>query len=508
MTSPRIAVGGIYHETNTFAVGTTALDGFAAYQYFVGDDLRRLAATRSETGGFLTALERAGATSVPTTYAAAVPSATVAHEVYERLRDGILAAIADQPVDGVLLTLHGAMVTDGSPDPDGGLVRAVRDLIGPDVPLAVTIDLHANVSAAMVEGTQAVVAYDTYPHVDMFERGQEAADLLLEVLRTGRERHVVHRKLPFMTAPGMQATDGDPMRDLVALAHRLEREAGVQVSLAPGFSYADVDCVGFSVVVSGDDARTATQAADEMAAAVDDAKERFVYGALSVAQACAAAQVAQDRPVILVDAADNIGGGAPGDGTAILQEWLRTGGRGLVTTIADPESVAVCVEAGEGATVRLRLGAKTDDQHGEPVDVTATVQRLTDGRYRHLGSYNRGYEVSMGRTAVLDVAGNTVVVSELKAMPFDAQQLVSQGVDPAAADAIVVKSAIAWRAAYGDVAGEVIEVDTPGICTSFPDRLPWSPERAAMLPHWTLRDHRTTQHPTDSTTATQQAEER
>ncbi|GAB2601205.1 M81 family metallopeptidase [Pseudactinotalea suaedae] len=488
MTSarPRIAVGGIYHETNTFAVGSTGLDGFAAYQHFVGEDLRRMAGTRSETGGFLTALERAAATVVPTAYAAAVPSATVTHADYEVLRDAILTRIAATPVDGVLLTLHGAMVTDGSGDPDGDLVQAVRELVGPDVPIAVTIDLHANVSDAMASGVQALVAYDTYPHIDMYERGQEAADLLLGVLRTGQPRSIVHRKLPFMTAPGMQATDGDPMRDLISLAHRIEREGELQVSLAPGFSYADVDATGFSVIVSGADQAAVAEAGATMAAAVDAAKERFVYEALSVAEACDLARGDENRPVILVDAADNIGGGAPGDGTAILEQWLTDGGTGLVVTIADPESVERAIAVGPGASVQLELGAKTDDAHGTPVSVEATVLRVTDGRYRQLGTYNRGYEVSMGRTVVLDVAGNTVVVSELKAMPFDAQQLISQGIEPAEADAIVVKSAIAWRAAYGDVAGTVLEVDTPGICTSRLDRLSWSPARAAMLPHWTL----------------------
>ncbi|CAM3491202.1 M81 family metallopeptidase [Occultella aeris] len=486
---PRVAVGGIYHETNTFAVGTTGLSGFEAYQYFVGDELRGLSATRSETGGFLGALERAGAVVVPTAYAAAVPSATVAHADYATLRDLILSAISAEPVDGVLLTLHGAMVTDGSADPDGDLVSAVKELVGPDVPIAVTIDLHANVSDAMATGVQALVAYDTYPHVDMHERGYEAAELLLQVLEERRERHIVHRKLPFMTAPGMQSTDGDPMRDLIAIAHRLERDADVQVSLAPGFSYADVSSAGFSVVVSGWDASAVAEATDAMAHAVDNAKERFSYEALSVADACEQARTDQNRPVILVDSADNIGGGAPGDGTAILREWLSTGGTGLVMTIADPQSVAAAVAVGEGQRVQLELGAKTDRAHGSPVRVDAVVLRLTDGRYTHLGTYNRGYEVSMGRTAVLDVAGNTIVVSETKAMPFDAQQLLSQGVQPAEADAIVVKSAIAWRAAYGDVAGTVLEVDGPGICTSRLDRLAWSPARAAMLPGRTVPDY-------------------
>src|SRR5690606_10073812 len=162
-------------------------------------------------------LDERGSLIVPTTYAAAVPSATVSHSTFATLRDRILAGIEAAPVDGVLLTLHGAMVTDESGDPDGDLVAAVVDLVGPDVPAVVTIDLHANVSEAMVTGVDALVAYDTYPHIDMFERGREGAELLDAVLRQNRRRSVAHRKLPFMTAPGMQATDGDPMRDILRL---------------------------------------------------------------------------------------------------------------------------------------------------------------------------------------------------------------------------------------------------------------------------------------------------
>lgn len=487
----RIAIGGVYHETNTFAAGETTASGFRAYQYFTGDDVRSMGATRSEMGGFLSGLDERGSLIVPTTYAAAVPSATVSHSTFATLRDRILAGIEAAPVDGVLLTLHGAMVTDESGDPDGDLVAAVVDLVGPDVPVVVTIDLHANVSEAMVTGVDALVAYDTYPHIDMFERGREGAELLDAVLRQNRRRSVAHRKLPFMTAPGMQATDGDPMRDILRLAHRLENETGAQISLAPGFSYADVDCTGFSVIVSDWDSEAANQIADEVAAFVDASKERFVYESLSIADACRSAVAAESTPVILVDAADNIGGGAPGDGVEILREWLRIGGTGLVTTIADPESANAAADAGIGAELELVLGAKVDDQHGESLSVHATVIEVTDGTYTHAGTYNNGYHVSMGRTAILDIAGNTAVVSEVKAMPFDAQQLLSQGIDPASAGAIIVKSAIAWQAAYGDVAGIVIDVDAPGICTSNLERLAWSPDRARMLPTWTSASVRT-----------------
>lgn len=480
--TPRIAVGGIFHETNTFAADVTDIANFHAYQYASGIPLLDMERTRSEMGGFIEGLAHSGSVAVPTTYAAAVPSGTVRHSAYSKLREEILGGIDRGKVDAVLLALHGAMVTDGEDDPDGDLVSSVVELVGPGVPVVVTVDLHANVSDRMTAGVDAVIAYDTYPHVDMYERGREAVDVVNAVLRTQQRRVVRHRKLPLLTAPAMQATASTPMCMLFSLVHRLEAESGVQLSLTPGFAYADVDSAGCSVIGSGTDVAAVEQAVDEVARAVIDRQTEFVYEAMAVDEACRVAAAAPAGPVILVDAADNIGGGSPGDGTELLRHWLDAGYQGLVATIADPVSAERAIRAGVGSQVSLRLGAVVDDQHGAPLEVRARVLRVTDGTYTHTGSYNRGYRVSMGPTAVVDIGGNTIVVSTSKAMPFDAEQLRSQGVDPATARAIVVKSAVAWRAAYGDVAAQVLEVDTPGICSSNLARFDWSPERRAMLP--------------------------
>lgn len=478
----RVAVGGLFHETNTFASGLTSLDDFGAYQFAEGQALLAYGNTRSELGGFISGAAEHGWTIVPGLHAAAVPSGTVLQDVYERLSSALLERLfAEGMPDGILLALHGAMVTEHNGDPDGALVRRVVAAAGANVPIVVTVDLHANLSDLMASGVEAVIAYDTYPHIDMFERGSEAVEVLADVLQKGR-RAVHHRKLPLLTAPQTQGTSSGPMREIVQRMLQLEAAEGVQLSVTPGFPYADVDCAGFSVTASSRDRRLAFELADSLAEFVVSRRDSFRFEALSVEVAVRRAAASVRTPVILVDSADNIGGGAPGDGTAIVAEWLRRGHSGLVVTLADAEVVAAAVKAGVGGRIRAAVGGKVDAQHGDPVQIAGCVRLLGDGVYRHLGTYNRGFVTRMGRTAVLEVAGNVVVVSERKAMPFDSQQLLSLGVDPRQHRALVVKSAIAWRAAYGELAGDVIEVDTPGVCTGRLSALPYSDARRHMLP--------------------------
>jgi len=478
----RVAVGGIFHETNTFASGLTSLDDFRAYQFAEGAALLNYRNTRSELGGFIAGGEERGWDVVPALYAAAVPSGTVEQAAYDHLTSALLERLlANGRPDGVLLALHGAMVTEQDADPDGDLVRRVVAAVGPGVPIVVTVDFHANLSDPTTDGVEAVIAYDTYPHVDMFERGQEAVDVLARALEKGRRRALIHRKLPLLTAPQTQYTAVPPMREIMQRVLDLAADEGVQVSVTPGFPYADVDCAGFSITASGHDRALLSQVVDTLADFVLSLQDRFRFEPLPVGDAVGRAALSSRTPVILVDSADNIGGGSPGDGSVIFAEWLRRELTGLVVTLADPEAVAAALNAGVGRSVRVAIGGKTDDRHGEPVPVDGYVKLLSDGAYRHFGTYNQGFFTRMGRTAVLEVAGNTVIVSERKAMPFERQQLLSLGVDPRHHRALVVKSAVAWRAAYADVAGEVIEVDTPGICTGHLSTLQYSEPRRRML---------------------------
>jgi microcystin degradation protein MlrC len=293
----------------------------------------------------------------------------------------------------------------------------------------------------------------------------------------GRSLRTIVRKVPLLTTPLAQATDEAPMRDLHALVHILVAAAGLtRVSLMPGFPYSDVARAGFSVLATAEPAeeRAAAEAAAHLGAEIEARAELFRVQRDPPEAAVSRALASSRRPVILVDIADNVGGGSPGDGTALLAELVRRKATGTVVTIAD-EAVAHAAErAGPGSALQIEVGGKTDDRHGPPVPIRVRVIRVTDGRYRTSGTWMTGREFSMGTTALVEADGIRIVVTERAVPPFHAEQLLSVGIDPREASVIVAKGAVAWRAAYGDVAGEVIEVDTPGICPLDPARLPRS----------------------------------
>ncbi|MHB1533386.1 MAG: M81 family metallopeptidase [Acidimicrobiales bacterium] len=460
----RVAVGGLYHETNAYVETRTSLQDFRNYQFAAGSELLRFRATRSEIGGFLAGCERQDLEVDPVLFAAAVPGGLVDHDVFEVLSEQLLHGIAGAAVDGVLLCLHGAMSSTSCGDADGEILRRLGELLGPEIPVVATVDFHANTSDAMTGRVDALLGYDTYPHVDMFERGVEASLVLGDILRTGQRRRTVHRKVGLVTPPQAQYTDLPPMKAIMQYVHDIESSHEVVVSVTPGFPYANVGCMGLSVVASSADPGCAAQVIADIGDQIETREDEFCFSALPVEEAVDRAMHTHG-PVVLVDSADNVGGGAPGDGTVILHEWLRRDAKGLVVALTDPASVEAALRSGIGSSVRLSVGAHTDDRHGSPVEVKGRVRLISDGCYVHRGSYATGFTTQMGRSVVLDVSGNTVVLTERRVMPFDAQQLLSLGVSPAHCQGLVVKSAVAWRAAYGVFAREVIEVDTPGVCT-------------------------------------------
>jgi microcystin degradation protein MlrC len=466
----RVGVLGVWHETNTYSARPTTIDDFRAHELLRGDGIvDRHAGTGSVIGGMLTARDF---DLVPVTTAGAWPAGRITRDALETIFSALETELTRARVDALLVNLHGAMVGEGADDVELETLRLVRRIVG-DVPIVAVLDLHGNPSQAMVELCDAAIAYDTYPHVDMRERGEEAAALLRQILG-GRKLRTLVAKAPLLSTPLAQATDQSPMRDLRAQADVATHDGVARVSLLPGFPYSDVDRAGFSVVVTFEPG--AEEAARAVAAELTEEAERrsdeFVVERDDPATAVARALVARERPVVLADLADNIGGGSPGDGTALLAELLRQGASGAVVPIADAEVARAAAQAGAGAMVDVEVGGKTDALHGDPVRIEGRVLRITDGRYRGGGTWMTGHEFSMGTTAVIEVEGVTLVVMERAVPPFHAEQLLSVGIEPGGVDYIVAKGAVAWRSAYGDVAGTVIEVDTPGICPLDPATLP------------------------------------
>jgi microcystin degradation protein MlrC len=469
----RVAIGGIWHETNTFASAPTSLESFDVLEG--GAILDTFKSTRTPIGGFLDG----NFEIVPTLFASATPSGTVRREVYDGLAARLVGRLVDLRPDGILLDLHGAMVVEGIDEVEADLLGRIRSRLGA-VPIGVVFDFHANISDAFVASVDVFSGYKTYPHVDPVERGVEVAGLLARRMKGEiRPARAVVRP-PLLTAPQSQRTDGGPMGDLMRMA---AASGALNVTVAGGFPYADVPHAGVSVVATTDGRPDLAESiARDIARAAWEARDRFTVANAPPAEAVARALRIERGPVILVDQADNVGGGSPGDGTVLLRELLRAKARGAVVTLADPEVVARAYDAGEGATLDAAVGGKTDALHGAPVPLRATVSRLGVGDFTYRGSYMTSRRVTAGRAALLESEGVRILVREKKVMPFDREEIQVMGIDPAACRIIVVKSALAWRAAYGELAREVIDVDTPGVCTARLETLPYRKLRRPIAP--------------------------
>jgi microcystin degradation protein MlrC len=467
----RVGLVSLWQETNTYSSRPTTLEDFADFELLHGEAVaEQHRKTRSVIGGML---DTNGFQVVPIFSAGAWPAGPAdrgtLEELFGRLERELLAAGG---LDGILLNLHGAMVCAGVDDVELETVRLVRNVVG-GVPMAAVHDLHGNPSPGLVDNCEIVIAYDTYPHIDMYERGVEAATLLAEMLQ-GRELRTLVGKVPLLSCPLAQATAERPMRDLQAEAQHLAEVAGMRrISLLPGFPYSDVERAGFSVLVVHDaHLRTDGQeVAAALCAEVDARTEDFALARDEPATAVRKAIAAPHGPVLIADVADNIGGGSPGDGTAILAQLLTQRADGAVVLMAEPDLAREAAIIGEGGEVDTDVGAKTDNLHGSPVRVRGKVRAVTDGRYRSGGTWMTGRQFCMGTTAVIDANGVALVAMERATPPFHGEQLTSVGIKAAQAKIIVVKGAVAWRAAYGEIAAEVIEADTPGVCPLDPSVL-------------------------------------
>ena len=463
----RIAVGCIGHETNTFSPVATTIDNFKNGSYHRGDEIiSAFRGTRTITGGFLDVAEQLNLQPVPLLWAFATPSGMVEQTAYQTLKAEFLTLLQNAgKLDGVILDLHGAMVTDELEDAEGDLIQAVREIVG-ETWIVTTLDLHANITAKMAQYSDVIIGFDTYPHVDCYERGFEAGQLLFGMNQGKIQPTMAYRQLPLLTAPPAQCTMKPPMTDVINALHALETESGVvTATLSMGFPFADITDAGVSVLVTTNgDMALAEARADQFAADIWGMREQFTFNLHTVEDAIEIANYTDGNPIVLADGADNPGGGGPCDGTTILQKFIDADVQeAVIAVIADPESVAQAVEAGVGNGVRLNVGGKTDTQHGAPVALTGVVKTLSDGRFIHKGPMGRGTAGNMGRTAVVQVGGIEIILTERRIQPYDVQVLRSVGIEPTARKLIALKSAVHFRADYTPIAHQILDVNTPGV---------------------------------------------
>ncbi len=476
----KLVIAAMLHETNTFSPVATTLASFvgrhdrtlaASGGILSGDEaIARFGDANVAFGGFVQLAREAGAEIDVPFYGNANPSAPVDAASFERMCGEIVGAVR-RGCDGVMLDLHGAMVAQNADDAEAELVRRIR-AVAPGIPIAVALDFHGNLSQAFFDHVDVVTGYRTYPHVDMRETGLRAGRTLLAMMRGEVRPVIAWRWLPMMTHMNVHSPSRAPMRDLMQRA--IAAEAGGEVlnaSIFGGFPLADVPQTGYSVVVVGRDAASAGKLADELARESWRRREEFVFHSEPLAATIERAKSIDRYPVVLADHGNNTASGGTVDTIEVLEEILRQGLDEVIAgPLCDPASVAAMIEAGVGNRVRLSLGGKIDmptiGRKARPLAVEGTVRAITDGRFRITGPMATGVTVSMGRAAVLDLGRVRVVVSEERIEPYDLGVFTSCGLDPLRAKYIAISSRQHFRAGFEPIAGEILMVAGPGVCSS------------------------------------------
>ena len=484
----RIATGGIIHETSTCVDTETTLDDFEHDRGIIRGEamLARFRGANVQTGGFIGAADECGFDLVPLLRASAFPGGLIRREDYDAIKAELIERLeAAGPVDGVLLDLHGAMVVDGIDDGDGDVIAAVRNVVGPEVPIGVPQDLHGNHTKWRVEVADAIVGYDTFPHIDMADRGKEAGEIIVRTIRGEiRPRMAIHQ-LPMFWSTTCQVTGRSPMNEVIERLHEMERRQGVvSMTVATGFPWADVPDAGGSVIaVTDDDQELAQQLADELGGWIWENRQRWYAPPLTVRDALAEGERIGRYPIIIADHADNTGGGSPGDSTEVLKTFLQMGLQdALLLYMVDQEVAQQSHAAGIGSRIPICIGGKSSLVQGAPVTGQAEVIALSDGAFAYDGPMFAGLTGSMRTSAWIKIDGVSVVVVCSREQPFDQAFARSLGIDCAKMRYICVKSAAHFRAAFEPIAGSIQNVDAAGIHAHDFSQLPHTKRTRRIFP--------------------------
>jgi microcystin degradation protein MlrC len=483
----RIGIIALLQESNTFIGRPTTLDHFEQELLATGGAVReRLAGTHHEVAGMFHALDEAGEEAVPIFAARAVPYGVIQADAIESLLAILFGELEKAgPLDGVLVAPHGATVSEPYPDVDGHWLSELRRRVGPNTPIIGTLDAHANLSPAMIAAADALIAYRTNPHLDQRARGIDAARLIMDTVR-GKVRPTMAAAYPPLAINiEKQHTAEEPCHSAYRFAdEQLQNDKLLFNSIVLGFPYADVPEMGSSAIaVTDNDPQLAEKLARELAGYLWDHRDAFAGHFVSIDEALDRAAGLRG-PVCLLDMGDNIGGGSPGDGTLLaIAMHERKLPRALVC-LCDAEAVAQAQAMGEWGTGRFRVGGKTDERHGPPLQCEATVVGLYDGHFEEPQPRHGGFtRIDQGPTAVIRTDdGLTIMLTSRRTPPFSLRQLTAHGIIPEDFHLLVAKGVNAPVAAYKEVCKHFIRVNTPGCTTADIEKLQYVHRRRPMFP--------------------------
>ena len=459
----RIALFGIYHESNTFIDKPTTIEDFRNGHWVKGNEiLEEYRDAFHEIGGMIEELGKHHVEIVPVSFAEATPGGIVSNETYELLAQELAEGLSRiMPVDGCLVALHGAAVSENRADMDGHLLHTIRELVGDSIPVVGTLDPHANVTEEMVACSNALISYKTNPHIDQRETGKKAAALLVRIIN-GEVQPV--QKLcpsPVVISIEQQHTGSEPCLSLYEYVDGLIAEENlIHISINLGFPYADVKEMGTSfIIIENKNTHRATTASQRLEAYMRVNQNKFVGIRRNIDEVLPLIETSK-KPVLLLDMGDNIGGGAPGNSLHLLKVFEKDGKFKTLFCIYDPDAVAYL--SANRSTGFQELSLK--DHTGESFLVFAEVLQIVDGKFsetnpRHGGQVN----YNMGPTAIVQTQNeNTIMLMSNRVPPFSLQQLTSFGLQPENFDVVVAKGVIAPIAAYAPVCKAIFQVDTPG----------------------------------------------
>lgn len=479
----RILVAGFQHETNTFAPTKASYESFSSGGGKPGlprgEALLSLRDVNIPIGGSIIACENEGWEVLPVVWASANPSAHVTTEAYERIAGEIVDAAACGGFHAIYLDLHGAMVSENFDDGEGEILERIRRVVGPAIPIVVSLDLHANVTDKMLNNATGLVAFRTYPHVDMAETGARAVKLLKTVFESEPPLFRANRRLPFLIPINGMCTLLDPARSFFEYLARFENNSICSVSFAPGFPAADFPECGPVIWAYGTDE-------DAVSAAVAQLYERMleeehlwqvkfyepdqaVYEAMRLSDLDEA-----DGPVVIADTQDNPGAGADSNTAGMIQALVSANARSAaVGLVFDPEVAARAHAVGIGGVLQATLGGRSGVAEDEPFTGEFEVTFLSDGRCRYDGPVMHGMEVNLGPVACLRIGEVLVAVSSKKAQMLDRNLFRMAGIEPENMKILVNKSSVHFRADFEPIAFRVLVAKAPGPMKGDPADLPW-----------------------------------
>ena len=482
----RILIGSMFHETNSFWPTTTGVEEFKKRDLLFGDDLtKKFRNTRTPLGAFIKVLEQEEVEIVTTIAANAEPSGTVTKEVFDLIKDTIIDACnREERIDGILLSLHGAMETEVEEDGEGCLLEEIRKVVGFDMPIVATLDLHTNLSQRMIDNANAFFPYREYPHSDMYARGIDAANTLMRMLNDGLKPVMSWKQIPVLAS--LIATTSEKYQVISSVVNKNNEKDGVlSASLLHGFFMADTgDTMTSALVVTDGSSDLAKEVTEEIANVAWENRE--VLGKLDALEFNDALVEAQgvEGTVVLADICDNPGAGSSCDGTCLLSLLLEHKVQKVgFALICDPETVSQCHKAGVGAKISVKLGGKINPALlGEPICCEAYVKSLSDGVYYNRGPMHGGMKVDLKRSAVIEIEGITIIVSSIATQAYDIAIFESHGLTMSDFKILVVKSSVHYRAAFAPHASKLVPVKCRGAVELDASRLCYKRKSRALYP--------------------------